>query len=303
MLPSAPRAARDSPCERLLHSSQHVRVGAFRCVPQRPDFAHAGAIEGYSVVFPRLGVWIQHQGEPPFVADSRVAVLYNQGQPYTRRPLCTEGDRSDFFSVSQPLAFSIARAIDPRVDEAPNRPYRVSFTHADAALYLRQRELFHRVELGVIGPFELEEAVILLIGDTLRRASGSMTRASGGARHQRDLVEDARAILARDVASRTTVRELADGLGASPYHLCRVFRRWTGSTLHEYLLDLRLRTALERINDDGVDLSRIAFELGFSSHSHFTVTFRRWIGLPPSRLRGGLRGSVAWRGRKAGAIR
>jgi AraC-like DNA-binding protein len=40
--------------------------------------------------------------------------------------------------------------------------------------------------------------------------------------------------------------------------------------------------ALEPLADGAGDLTRIALDLGFSSHSHFTAAFRRHFGLTPS---------------------
>ena len=74
-------------------------------------------------------------------------------------------------------------------------------------------------------------------------------------------------------------------LDTSPYHLCRVLREGTGLTLHAYRLDLRVRTALELLSTERADLSRIALELGFSSHSHFTAVFRARVGMTPGDCR------------------
>jgi AraC-like DNA-binding protein len=57
------------------------------------------------------------------------------------------------------------------------------------------------------------------------------------------------------------------------------------------LLRLRLALALERLAGDATDateattLSRLALDLGFASHSHFTFTFRRVLGASPSDFR------------------
>ena len=48
--------------------------------------------------------------------------------------------------------------------------------------------------------------------------------------------------------------------------------------IHRYLNRLRLRTALEYLGDSMADLSDTALSLGFSSHSHFTESFRREFG-------------------------
>ena len=57
--------------------------------------------------------------------------------------------------------------------------------------------------------------------------------------------------------------------------------------IHRYLTQLRLRSSLERLADGANDLTALALELGFSSHSHFTDAFRREFGHAPSRDRPG----------------
>ena len=78
---------------------------------------------------------------------------------------------------------------------------------------------------------------------------------------------------------------LAERVGVSPWHLCRVFRAATGTSLHAFRLDLRLRLALERLENPAADLSRLAHELGFSSHSHFSAAMRGRLGRSPSEFR------------------
>jgi AraC-like DNA-binding protein len=255
-----------------------------------PEFRTAGPIEGYTVVFPRSAVWIQHVDRPAFVADPGVVTIYNRSQPYTRRVLAAEGDRSDWLSLSQELAVSIVSAIDPSAAANPERPFPIAFGPSSAELYFQQRLLFSRALRGSIDELELEQEVLLLVGAALERAilAGRRPRSHRSA-SLRDLVESARAEIARDPLSRRTIRELAAGLGASPFHLCRAFRRVTGLTLHHYQLELRTRLALEFIEGPNQSLSRLAQELGFSSHSHFSAAFRYRMGRSPSRARNQLR--------------
>jgi AraC-like DNA-binding protein len=46
-----------------------------------------------------------------------------------------------------------------------------------------------------------------------------------------------------------------------------------------------LRRALDRIADGCTDLTGLALDLGFSSHSHFTATFRKHLGITPEAVR------------------
>ena len=67
--------------------------------------------------------------------------------------------------------------------------------------------------------------------------------------------------------------------------------RGTQSRLHKRALTcpawsrLRLGLALERLRQGERDLTRLALELGYSHHSHFTMAFTRCYGEPPRTLR------------------
>ncbi len=58
--------------------------------------------------------------------------------------------------------------------------------------------------------------------------------------------------------------------------------------LHRYLTQLRLSRALSEL-PHADDLTELALELGFSSHSHFSARFRQAFGLTPSEFRRGCR--------------
>jgi AraC family transcriptional regulator len=108
------------------------------------------------------------------------------------------------------------------------------------------------------------------------RASRDRTRAA-----HRELAEAAKAIIARSFAQPLSLARLASRLRTSPYHLARVFRAETGFIVDGYQRSLRVRTALERLPSYPEGLTTLALELGFSSHSHFTETFRREFGVRP----------------------
>jgi AraC-like DNA-binding protein len=107
----------------------------------------------------------------------------------------------------------------------------------------------------------------------------------------RDLADAAQAFLAREFARPLSLGDIADAVGASAFHLCRVFRAVTGVTLHQHREQLRLSAALERV-EDGDDLTVVALDLGYSSHSHFSAAFRRAYGRTPSSFRRGATGAA-----------
>ena len=92
------------------------------------------------------------------------------------------------------------------------------------------------------------------------------------------------------MTERVSLSDLARRLSVSEFHLCRVFREQTGLTLHAFQTELRLRSGLEMLADTRLDISRIALELGFSSHSHFSDTLRRRFSRTPISIRRSLVG-------------
>lgn len=101
----------------------------------------------------------------------------------------------------------------------------------------------------------------------------------------RVLVERAQAILASSPDAPHPLADVARAIGASPFHLAHVFQAEVGMAVHKYLVRLRLIASLGPLSAGVANLSRLAIELGFSHHSHFTAAFRRTFGRPPSEVR------------------
>jgi AraC-like DNA-binding protein len=87
--------------------------------------------------------------------------------------------------------------------------------------------------------------------------------------------------LATHLAENLSLAAIARAVHCSPFHLARLFREQSGVTIHQYRHRLRLREALRRILDGENDLSALALDLGFSSHSHLTDAFRHAFGAAP----------------------
>ncbi|HEY8050226.1 MAG TPA: AraC family transcriptional regulator [Ramlibacter sp.] len=278
--------------ERMVFSSTRIAVGEWRCDRTHPLFADSGPIQRHMVAFPRTSVKIRHEGGDGFIADAGVATIYNQGQRYTREVVHPLGDHCDFWAVDRETAADIASSIDTRVGRDDDKPLRHARAPVDASLYLRQRAVLLGLRRGEIDALAAEEAVIAVVHDAVAAAA----RAAGADRARSrapspGLVEAATRELAASWHERLTLDVLSARLGTSPFHLCHAFRAATGHTLHRQLTLLRLRAALEAVAERGEDLTHIALEHGFSSHSHFTSAFRREWGVTPSAWRARLHGT------------
>jgi len=96
-------------------------------------------------------------------------------------------------------------------------------------------------------------------------------------------VDAAREQLDADFASPHSLTALARSAGMSPFHFARVFRELAGVPPHRYLVDVRLRAAIDRLRQ-GDSVTDTCFAVGFNSLGHFIETFRRTYGVSPSKL-------------------
>lgn len=91
-------------------------------------------------------------------------------------------------------------------------------------------------------------------------------------------------IIAR-LDERLTLRDLAALAGMTTHHLLIAFRKAFGSTPMAYIIQQRIRQAQRLLLHSRKDITSIALESGFSSHSHLTASFSKLVGCSPKVFR------------------
>lgn len=82
-----------------------------------------------------------------------------------------------------------------------------------------------------------------------------------------------------------TLNELARDVGLSPSHFCSLFRKTSGKTPHQFILQCRIQHAKALLAQPGHSILDVALASGFRTHQHFSRIFRRHVGIPPSNYR------------------
>ena len=78
---------------------------------------------------------------------------------------------------------------------------------------------------------------------------------------------------------------LAVRFGYHPKYIAQLFTKHTGTSLHQYLLRVRLRNAIFLLQTTQLPVSEVARRVGFGSASYFSEYFRRCTGYSPSAFR------------------
>jgi AraC family transcriptional regulator len=85
-----------------------------------------------------------------------------------------------------------------------------------------------------------------------------------------------------------SLNELARDVGLSPSHFCSLFRKTSGKTPHQFVLQCRIQHAKALLAQPANSILDVALASGFRTHQHFSRIFRRQVGVPPSSYRGQL---------------
>ena len=78
---------------------------------------------------------------------------------------------------------------------------------------------------------------------------------------------------------------LATDCGVHPVYLARVFRRHYAQSIGSFMLQNRLRLAMQCLATTAEPIARIALECGFADQSHLTRLLHRETGSTPARFR------------------
>ena len=92
-------------------------------------------------------------------------------------------------------------------------------------------------------------------------------------------------LLEANFAEEMSLERIAETVGIHPVHLARVFRQNYGCTVGEYVRRLRVEFACREMSLTDAPLPQIALASGFCDQSHFSKTFKKVVGLTPSRYR------------------
>lgn len=82
-----------------------------------------------------------------------------------------------------------------------------------------------------------------------------------------------------------TIHEIAKNNHVSPNYLSYLFKKYTGSSLWEYVVKLRMEESRSLILSTDLRRYEIAERVGYESPEHFSKIFKKYYGVSPSELK------------------
>ena len=258
--------------DRPLLATDSVSVRDIRCSAPRGGCGAERGDEGAHIALMRHGVFAYHPGSRRYQADPATALFHCPGHGYRISHPADGGDRCTIIACAPELeeeVFGRDALTGQRVEFAVAP--RAQFAHL--ALW---------AELASpTTDLDAEEMTLELIG-LLRQSAAVPVRRTRARRRLERQVDDARLLLGDSLDRNVRIDVVARSVGLSPFHLMRSFRACTGQTMRAYRRRLRVAAVLDRMDEGGGDLARLAVDAGFASHSHMDRAFNHELGFSPA---------------------
>ena len=195
--------------------------------------------------------------------------------------------RGPFDYLHYYLSDSLLKSVASENEIATPSDLRAVFFVEDLVVAQLTRSILSQVRHGEpLDKLELDQAAMLLGAHVLQRYCGA-TRAARSPRSglqtwQRLQAEE---VLRARLDGNISIKEMATACSLSPSHFARGFRRTFGTSVHQYLIRLRLEKVKALLTGTTKKLSEIAPLSGFCDQAALSRAFSRAEQETPSRWR------------------
>ena len=102
---------------------------------------------------------------------------------------------------------------------------------------------------------------------------------------ENEIIKQALTYIHSNIEKKITLEKVAAHIHISSNYLCYFFKENTGFKFCEYINICRINVAKDYLDNSSNALDVISFKCGFNSQSHFSTTFKKYVGVSPNEYR------------------
>lgn len=109
-----------------------------------------------------------------------------------------------------------------------------------------------------------------------------MLEADLNAKTQNPTIKIIQKYIKQNIKEKILIKHIAKAAAYSPAYCDTLFKKETGKSLNDYIIQLRIEEAKRLLLEKGLSLKNIAQSVGFSDYNYFARTFKKRTGYTPS---------------------
>ena len=157
-----------------------------------------------------------------------------------------------------------------------------SYGGALTRLCVRLNREFHKTDDAA--KLAMEGLALELLAEAARQPSTGIGAAPPWLRQAREMIVE-------HFSETLKLTQIAAEVGVHPVYLATAFRQKFGVTVGEFVRQLRIEHACAELIKGELPLAAIALQAGFVDQSHFSRTFKLYVGTTPANYRRTVRSS------------
>lgn len=140
---------------------------------------------------------------------------------------------------------------------------------ADSSAFIKDMKIYEKIT-----------SLLVLIMEESWHPESSPQKSS----HKRNLL-DIKNYLDQNYNKKITLDDLAERFFINKFYLTRIFKEQFGSSITNYLLQVRITHAKQLLRFSNMSIAEIAAECGMNDSNYFSRTFRKVEGMSPGEFR------------------
>lgn len=215
-------------------------------------------------------------GNKEFQFHKQRIVVFEPGMDLTVLPF-NSGVKADYISISINKAFFEKIALEATEKD------KLDFKRLETVYSCQLLDIIRNFKLeianfGVKYPMMVNSLATQLAFQILRDTQSNPQNYRKIGCNEQKYVNKAIDYMEDNFNSNITLGEISREIYVSQAHFERIFKNYIGKTPHQYLVELRIKKAMELMTREDCSIEEIARRCGFVSLSHFSTVFKRIAG-------------------------